>query len=79
MNKLYRSESDKVFFGVLGGFAYSHNISSAAVRIVYSLLTVFTAVFPGVVLYVILGAILKKDPMITTNYKEYLENIKISK
>ncbi|MBQ7580701.1 MAG: PspC domain-containing protein [Clostridia bacterium] len=74
MNKLYKSDSDKIFFGVLGGFAEKYNRDSTAVRIVYSLLTVFTAVIPGLILYVVLGCTLKVDPMRTTNYKEYLSN-----
>ena len=74
--KLYKSSGDKVFFGVLGGFAEKHNLNSSAVRIVFSLLTCFTAVIPGLFLYVILGIALKTDPMINVNYKEYLENKK---
>ncbi|MBQ7654774.1 MAG: PspC domain-containing protein [Clostridia bacterium] len=72
MNKLYKSESDKILFGVLGGFAEKNNLNSTAVRIVYSLLTAFTAVVPGLVLYIVAGCILKVDPMRTTNYKDYL-------
>ena len=71
-NKLYKSQTDKVFFGVLGGFAEKMNWNSTSVRIVYSLLTVFTAVIPGLVIYIIAGVCLKVDPMRTTNYKEYL-------
>lgn len=79
MNKLYKSAGDKVLLGVLGGFAQKHNVNSCAVRIIYSLLTVFTAFFPGIVLYILLGAILKEDPMITTDYKEYLKKEKMLK
>ena len=74
MNKLYKSETDKVFFGVLGGFAEKINRDSTAVRIVYSLLTVFTAVVPGLILYIVLGLTLKVDPMRTTDYRDYLSS-----
>lgn len=79
MNKLYKSAGDKVLLGVLGGFAQKHNVNSYAVRIIFSLLTVFTAFFPGILLYILLGTILKQDPMITTNYKEYLKKEKMLK
>lgn len=74
MNKLYKSETDKVLFGVLGGFAEKINRDSTAVRIVYSLLTVFTAVVPGLILYIVLGLTLKVDPMRTTDYRDYLSS-----
>lgn len=74
--KLYKSSSDKIFFGVLGGFGEKYNKNPTAVRIVYSLLTAFTAVIPGLFLYIISGLILKPDPMVTTNYKEYLNSRK---
>lgn len=76
MNKLYKSQSDKVFFGVLGGFAEKHNWNSTVVRIVFSLITAFTAVIPCLVIYIVLGLCLKVDPMITTDYKEYLSKDK---
>lgn len=74
--KLYKSSGDKVLFGVLGGFAEKHNINSSAVRIVFGLITCFTAVIPGLFLYIILSIVLKHDPMTEINYKEYLENQK---
>lgn len=74
--KLYKSSGDKMFFGVLGGFAQKYNINSTAVRIVYSLLTIFTAVLPLLLVYILFGIFLKEDPMITVNFKEYLQNEK---
>ena len=72
MNKWYKSETDKAIAGVLGGFAEKHNWNSMAVRMVYSLLTAFTAFAPGIILYIVLAIVLKPDPMRTTGYKEYL-------
>ena len=71
-NKWYKSETSKAIFGVLGGFAEKHNWNPTAVRMVYSLLTAFTAFAPGIILYIILGIVLKPDPMRTINYKEFL-------
>ena len=78
-NKWYKSETNKALVGVLGGFAEKHNWNPVAVRMVYSLLTAFTGFAPGIVLYIILGFVLKPDPMRTINYKEFLDKNSIKK
>ena len=51
--KLYRSENDKIIAGVCGGIAAYFNIDSTIVRLVYVLLSVFSAGFPGILVYII--------------------------
>ena len=52
--KLMRSNTNKVFAGVLGGIAEYLGMDPSVVRIVYTILTVCTAAFPGVLIYLIM-------------------------
>ena len=51
--KLTRS-ANKVLAGVCGGVAEYFEIDATLVRICYAALTLFTAGFPGVLLYIIM-------------------------
>ena len=62
MNKrLVRSQTNKMLSGVLGGVGEYFDIDATLVRIAYVLLTVFSAGFPGVLLYILLALIIPKD------------------
>ena len=51
--KLVRS-SNKVLGGVLGGIADYMDVDPTVVRVIYVALTIFSAAFPGVLLYIIM-------------------------
>ena len=51
--KLVRS-SNKVLAGICGGFAEYLDVDPTVVRVIYLALTIFSAAFPGVLLYLIL-------------------------
>ena len=51
--KLTRS-TDKVLAGVCGGIAEYFEIDPTLVRVAYAALTIFSAGFPGVLLYIIM-------------------------
>jgi phage shock protein C len=55
--RLWRSRSDKVIAGVLGGMAEKFDVSSTLLRVIYVALSVFSAGFPGILIYLILWAI----------------------
>jgi phage shock protein PspC (stress-responsive transcriptional regulator) len=59
--KLYRSESDKVISGVVGGIAKYADVDSTALRLLYAALLLVTGVFPFVILYLLAIAIVPKD------------------
>ena len=59
--RLYRSR-DKVLGGVLAGIAEHFNVDKVLVRIVYVLLSLFSAGFPGALVYVILWAVIPEKP-----------------
>lgn len=52
--KLRRSRTDNMIAGVMGGLAAHYGIDSTKLRIVFVLLSIFSAAFPGIVVYLIL-------------------------
>ena len=46
--------SNKILAGVCGGLAEYFNLDPTLVRVIYAALTLFTAGFPGVLLYIIM-------------------------
>lgn len=53
--RLTLSETDKKISGVCGGIAEYFDLDSAIVRIAYAALTIFSAAFPGVLLYIVMA------------------------
>lgn len=61
--RLYRSENNKVFFGVMGGLGEYFDIDPVLLRVLYIFLCIFTAVFPGVVAYILASLVIPKNPV----------------
>ena len=57
--KLVRS-ANKVLAGVCGGIAEYFEVDPTVIRIAYAALTVFSAGFPGVLLYIIMLLLMPK-------------------
>lgn len=60
--KLYRSKTDKMLCGVLGGLAEYLNADATLIRLLYAALSVFSAGFPGIVLYIICAIVIPEAP-----------------
>ncbi|MCI5664424.1 MAG: PspC domain-containing protein [Mediterranea sp.] len=58
--KLTRSVSDKMLGGVCGGLAEYLGLDSTMVRLGYAFLSLFTAAFPGIMLYIVACIIIPK-------------------
>ena len=58
--KLYRSNSDKKIFGVLGGLAEYFGIDSTILRIIYVLLSLFVLGSP-VIVYLVAALIIPEE------------------
>ena len=58
MNRILRKSSDKVLAGVCGGLAEYFGLDIVLVRLGYVLLSVLSAAFPGLLVYVILWIIM---------------------
>ena len=55
---LQRSRRNKVVAGVCGGIAHWLGWDPTAVRILYVLLSFFSAAFPGIIVYIILAFVM---------------------
>ena len=62
--KLTRSVNDKMLGGVCSGLAKYFGLDPTLVRLGYALLSIFTAGFPGIVLYILACIIIPKDTAI---------------
>ena len=60
--KLYKSANDKMLSGVMGGFAEYFKLDSTLVRLVYSLITIVTGIFPCILFYIICAIVMPEPP-----------------
>ena len=59
MNKrLTRSVSDRMLCGVCGGIAEYLDVDPTVIRVAYVALSLFSAAFPGLILYIVLALII---------------------
>lgn len=56
--QLVKSTYDRKIAGVCGGIAEYFNLDPTVVRVAYVVLTVLSAAFPGVILYILLAIIM---------------------
>ena len=59
--KLTRSTSDKVVAGVLGGVAEYFGFDITLVRLLFVLAAIFSAAFPGLLIYIIMWVVMPVD------------------
>ena len=60
-NRLHRSSRYRILGGVCGGIAEWLGWNPTAVRILYVLLSILSAGFPGVLVYIILWAVMPQS------------------
>ncbi len=51
--KLYRNTDNKMLSGVCSGIGEYFGVDITLIRLVYAFLTIFTSIFPGVILYIV--------------------------
>ncbi len=59
---LLRSRNNRMIAGVCGGLARSLGWSPTTVRILYVILSIVSAAFPGIFVYIILWAVMPQEP-----------------
>jgi phage shock protein C len=59
--ELRRSKDDRMIAGVCGGLARWLGWDSTAVRILYVLISILSAAFPGTIVYIILALVMPAD------------------
>ena len=63
MNRsLQRSKTDRMIAGVCGGIARSYGWDPTIVRILYVLISIVSAAFPGILFYIILWVLIPEEP-----------------
>jgi phage shock protein PspC (stress-responsive transcriptional regulator) len=59
---LYRSRHERVLGGVCGGMARALGWSAARVRVIYLIVSILSAAFPGTLVYLILWLVIPLEP-----------------
>lgn len=62
MKRLYRSHTDRMLAGVMGGLGAYFRLDATLLRLAYVFATVFTGFIPGVVAYVLAVLIVPLGP-----------------
>ena len=60
MKMLYRSETNKIFAGIIGGIGECFDIDPTILRVLWLLVVVFTGFVPGLIVYIIAVFIVPK-------------------
>ena len=61
MEKRLMKSADKKFCGVCGGIANYFDIDPTIIRVIYAALTLFSAAFPGIILYFVLAVVMPSE------------------
>lgn len=61
MSKKLKRSANKVIGGVCAGIAEYLDVDPTVIRAVYAVLTLFSACFPGILVYIILLIIMPKE------------------
>lgn len=58
---LSRSRNDRILAGVMGGIARRYGWSSGLVRFMFVLVSILSAAFPGIIVYLLLWLLIPED------------------
>lgn len=58
---LTRTTNDRMIAGVCGGIARRFGWDSTLVRVAYVLISIISAAFPGILVYIVLWIVMPKD------------------
>ncbi|ANK60305.1 MULTISPECIES: PspC domain-containing protein [Loigolactobacillus] len=61
MNKKLTKSNERIISGVVGGIAEYFNIDKTLLRVIYAAATVFTGIFPLIILYIIAALIMPNN------------------
>lgn len=62
MKKLYRSDTNKIFAGIIGGIGEYFNVDPSILRVAWLVMVIFTGIFPGLLIYILAIFIVPKRP-----------------
>lgn len=58
---LRRSNDNKMIAGVMGGLANYFDIDATVLRVIFVLVSLFSAAFPGIIVYLILWVLMPQE------------------
>ena len=61
MKKLYRSDKNRVFAGVIGGLGEYLDVDPVILRLLWVVIVIFTGLFPGLLAYILAIFIVPKE------------------
>ena len=79
---LYRSNRSNMIAGVMGGIAERFGWNANLLRIIFVLVSVMSAAFPGILVYLVLWLIMPKNKSNlnpTSNYEHPIRNVQQDK
>lgn len=62
MKKLYRSNENKIFAGIIGGVGEYFDVDPVVLRLLWVLIIIFTGLVPGIVAYLIAMLVVPEKP-----------------
>lgn len=68
--RLYRSSTNKVFGGILGGLGDYFDIDPVLFRVIWVFILVFTGVFPGLLVYIVALFVIPVQPDIVVTVEK---------
>lgn len=64
MNKrLYRSRTNRMVFGILGGLGDYFNVDPTLLRLAWVVIVVLTGFVPGLIIYLLAAIIIPEEPV----------------
>ena len=60
--RIYRSRSDRMVAGVLGGWSTYLGLDPSIVRLAFVILLILTGFFPGIFFYLVMAIIIPLEP-----------------
>ncbi len=62
MKKLFKSNDDKVFTGLIGGLGEHFDTDPVLLRVLWLLMLVLTGLIPGLIIYLVASALVPRKP-----------------
>jgi phage shock protein C len=67
MKKLYKSNTNKIFCGVIGGVGEYFDVDPVILRLLWLVILIATGVLPGLIVYIVACLIVPEKPNNITN------------
>ncbi|MBF7689753.1 MULTISPECIES: PspC domain-containing protein [Acinetobacter] len=72
---LYRSNKQYIVAGVMGGIAERFGWNANLLRVIFVLVSVISAAFPGILVYLILWLLIPKQKIAIDHQSNHLRNV----